>query len=217
MFETHRMIIKSALAILSCTIALVTPTFLNSAPNDHQEAAEQKKVVAFLNSNLELRKSFTSRFKGEFRPIPQNLAADLRQAFPMYRFYVAKMDVYLDPPAKEYDLIVLADAKTEEIAAYIWGTYWTLPPSTSFERILEGHQARSKEDALNQLKVLAQLIAYTNNDKVGKGISERGRLKVELLRGDGVFRILEVKTDKTLRLGRLSITGIDGKKPRYFV
>jgi len=211
------MITKSVLATLACGIALVTPTFLKSAPNDHQDAPEEAKVVAFLNSNLELRKSFTCRFKGEFRPIPQNLEADLRQAFPMYRFYVAKMEVYLDPPAKEYDLIVLADAKTEEIAAYIWASYWTLPPSVSFERIFQGHQARSKEDALNQLKVLAQLIAHTNNDKVGKGIKEKRRLKVELLRGDGVFRILEVKIDKTLRLGHLSITRIDGKKPRYFV
>ena len=217
MFETHRMITKSVLAALACAIALVMSTSLKSATNEHQDAAGDEKVVAFLNANLELRKSFTCRFKGEFRPIPRNLQADLRQAFPMYRCYVAKMEVYLDPPAKEYDLIVLADAKTEEIAAYIWGSYWTLPPSASFERVLQGHQARSKEDALNQLKVLAQLIAHTSNDEVGKGISERGRLKVELLRGEGVFRLLEVKIDKNLRLGRLSITGVDGKKPRYFV
>lgn len=211
------MITTSVLAALACAIALVTSTSLKSAPTEHQDAAKDEKVVAFLNSNLELRKSFSCRFKGEFRPLPRNLEADLRQTFPMYRFYVAKMEVYLDPPAKEYDLIVLANAKTEEVAAYIWGAYWTLPPSASFERILQGHQARSKDDALKQLKILAQLIAHTNNDEVGKAISERGRLKVELLRGEGVFRILEVKIDKTLRLGRLSIRGVDGKKPRYFV
>jgi len=135
----------------------------------------------------------------------------------MYRFYVARMDVYLDPPVKEYELIVLADAKTEEVAAYVWGSYWTFPPSASFERILQGRQAKSNKDALDQLKVLAKLITQTNNDEIGKGISERGRVKVELLRGEGVFRILELKIDKNLRLGRLSITGVDGKKQRYFV
>ena len=211
------MITTSVLAALACAIVLVRPISLISATNERQDAAEDEKVVAFLNSNLELRKSFTCRFKGEFRTLPQQLEADLRHAFPMYRFYVAKMEVSLDPHAKEYDLILLADAKTREIAAYVWGSYWTFPPSASFEHILQGHQARSKDDALNQLKTLAQLIAHTNHDEVGKGISERGRLKVELLRGEGVFRILEVKIDKTLRLGRLYITGVDGKKPRYFV
>jgi hypothetical protein len=125
--------------------------------------------------------------------------------------------VYLDPPAKEYELILIADADTAEVTAFVWGSYWTLPPSISFARILKGHQARSKEDALNQLKSLAKLIAHTNNDEVGKAISKNEKLKVELLRGEGVFRILEVKIDKHLRLGRLSITGPDGKKPRFFV
>jgi hypothetical protein len=135
----------------------------------------------------------------------------------MYRFYVAKMEVYLDPPAKEYDLIVVANAKTGEASAYVWSSYFTFPPSASFARILQGHQAKSKEAALEQLKVLAKLIAQTNNDEVGKGKSERGAVKVELLRGDGVFRILELKIDKDLRLGRLSIMAIDGKRQRYFI
>lgn len=70
MFEHHRVITKSVLTALACVIALVTSMSLKLAASEHQDAAEDEKVVAFLNSNLELRKSFTCRFKGEFRPIP---------------------------------------------------------------------------------------------------------------------------------------------------
>ncbi|HEX3251927.1 MAG TPA: hypothetical protein VHS05_21000 [Pyrinomonadaceae bacterium] len=217
MFDTHRIISKLVLVAVSFAVGLVIPATMMSAVTEYADAVEGEKLVAFLNSSSELRKSFNCRFTGEFLPIPRRLQADLRQAFPAYRFYIAKMEVYIDPPPKEYDLIVLADAKTEEIAAYVWGSYWTLPPSASFEHILQGQQAKSKEEALNQVKLLAELIVHTNNDKVGKAITEKRKLKVELLRGDGVFRILEIKIDKELRLGRLSITGIDGKKPRYFV
>jgi hypothetical protein len=217
MFETHRAIIKSVLAVVVCGIALANQPSNAAAWNQHQDSVRDAKLVAFLNTNPELRKSFTSRFTGEFRSIPKDVRADLEQAFPAYSFHIAKMEVYLDPPAKEYDLILIADAETAEVAAFVWGSYWTLPPSISFDQILKGHQAKSKEDALNQVKSLAKLIADTNHDEVGKVISEKGKLKVELLRGNGVFRILEVKIDKHLRLGRLTITGPDGKKPRYFV
>ena len=208
------MITRSVFGALICAIAFTT-AIASSRANEHQDIHEG--VLAFLRSDPELRKSFSCRFTGEFQQLPPHLEADLKQAFPMYRFYVAKMEVYLHLPSREYNLIVLEDAKNEGVAAYIWSSYWTLPPSASFERILQGHQAKSKEEALNQVRVLAQLIAYLNNDGIGKVTNNGGKLKVELLRGDEVFRILELKINGKLQLGRLSITDVDGRKPRYFV
>ena len=214
MFEANRVILRSVLAALTCAIALSTQA---SVMSSHREDLQEGEVIAFLKTNSELQKSFTSRFKGEFRQMPDDLRTELKKALPEFRFYIAKMEVYLDPPAKEYDLILIADANTAQVASFVWGHYWTLPPSTSFERILKGHQARSKDDALNHVRALARLITYTSNDQVGKATARNGKIKIELVRGDGVFRVLTVQVDKRLRFGRLSITASNGKTPRYFV
>jgi hypothetical protein len=215
---------------MSTQIALLIVIFfgislLPSTPavlaQDKQDEIIRSRVKAFLETSEELRNyarvGYTSSFSGEFRPIPEALEVELARNLPEYKFYIPRMAVMIDPPSKKYDLIVITNAVTGEVKSFVWGHYWMIRPSASFELILRGHQARSEEDALNRVKTLAKLISYTNNDEVGKTVSEKGKLKVELLRGEGVFHILEIKIDKHLRLGRLSITGPDGKKPRYFV
>ena len=156
------------------------------------------------------------RFK-EFKSIPETLREKLTQTFAPYAFYVARMNVFLDLPVKEYDLILITDANSGTVQAYIWASYFTFPPSASLERILKGRQAKSKTDAVNQLRVLAELIAQQNKDEVGKSVIQKSTVLVELLRGDGVFRILKAEIDKAGRFGRLSIVGADGRKPRYLV
>lgn len=179
------------------------------------------KLKAFLESDAELqdysKNGYTSRFAGEFRSMPQDLRLELRRELPEFTFHIAKMAVLIDPPQKNYDLILITNSQTGAVCGFIWGSYWTIPPSRSFGGLLNGYQTKSTNGGLDKIKSLAKLIAFTTDGEVGKATSKEGKLKVELLRGDGVFRILEIKIDKQLRLGRLSITGTDGKKPRYFV
>ncbi len=179
------------------------------------------KLIAFLQTDEELRNysknGYTSNFTGEFRSIPQDLLVELRADLPEYTFHIARMAVLIDPPQEKYDLMLISNSQTEEVCGFIWGHYWMIPPSKSFGMLLNGYQAKSKDAGLNKIRSLAKLIAYTSNGGVGRATAQAGRLKVQLLRGDGVFRILEVRIDKHLRLGRLSFTAPNGKTPRTFV
>ena len=176
----------------------------------------QSQLITFLKTNAELQKVFTSKFKNEFRQIPADLRTELQATLPEYRFFIAKMEVLVDPPADEYDLILIANAKTAEIA-FVWGHYWTLPPSSQFPQILKGHQVNSVDEALRQVRALASLVTYVSNDRVGTTTAQKGKLTADLLKGDGVFRQLVVRVDNKFRFGRISITVPDGKEARYFV
>lgn len=212
-----RIVIRVFLLVLLSAIALVAQTS-SVTSNTQQDEAQRKKLVEYLESQeLKIQKSFTCSFTGEFLSIPEDLQGQLAQAFPEYRFHIAKMVVFIDLPPKKYDLILITNTATEEVEGFVWGNYWTLPPSVSFEGILKGHQAKSKEEAISKIKTLVMLLVHTSNDTVGNAKIHRGKVKVELIRGDGVFRILEVKIDKRLRFGRLAVTGPDGKRMRYFV
>lgn len=204
---------------LLCAIALLTNALLLPAQKKQDETRD--KVVAFLNNNQELRNysdnGFTSKFTGEYRSIPDELQSELNQNFPEYKFYIAKMNVLIDAPSKTYDLILIADAVNAEVKGFIWGNYWTLRSSKSFEKVLKGYQAKSEDEAVSQVKTLAKLIAFTNNDKIGDARIQNEKVKVELMRGGSVFGILEVKINKNLQFDRLVITEPNGKKLRYFV
>jgi hypothetical protein len=82
---------------------------------------------------------------------------------------------------------------------------------------LKGHQAKSKDDAVTQVKTFAKLIVFANNDKIGNAKIEQGKVKVELMRGEGFSGILEVKLEKNLQFDRLTITEPNGMRLRYFV
>lgn len=174
-----------------------------------QEDARGSKAVEFLNTSKELRGNYSYRFTGEFRPIPADLQAELNHAFPQYDFLIASLIVTLDFPPKKYDIILVADSATGEIVSYVWGDYWTLGPSKSFKWILRGQKAQTKDDAVNQVKSLARLLAYAANDyqnnEVGRVIVKSGRVWAELIRGGGVFRVIEAKVDKQFKFGALSI------------
>jgi hypothetical protein len=179
------------------------------------------KVRTFLETSDELRNyernGFTSSFTGELRPIPENIQFQLKKNLPDYQFHIAKMSVLIDPPQKKYDLILITSANTGEVKSYLWGQYWMIPAATSFDQLLAGRRAKSKEDAINKVTSLAKLIAYAATAEVGEAKVKQGKLNVELLRGKEVFSILELKLDKQFKLGRLSIKGPNGKDLRHFV
>ena len=179
-------------------------------------------VISFLNTSEELTNyslnGFTSKFTGDFVPISDELEKELIEKFPDYKFYIAKMLVAIDPPAREYDLILVVNTKSKEIKGHIWGEYALIHPSKSFKNILKGYQAKTTEDAIEKVKLVAKLIAFTsNNDKIGDAKVKNGKVQVELIRGEGVFGILEVEINKCLQFDRLFITEPNGKKLRYFV
>lgn len=180
-----------------------------------------KKITAFLNGGEELRNysdnGFTSQFTGELRSMPDEIQSELNQNFPEYKFYIAKMTVLIDAPAKKYDLILIANTASGEIEGFIWGNDWTLRPSKSFQLLLKGHQAKSDDDAIAKVKTFAKLISFANNDKIGDAKIQNGKVKVELIRGEGVFSILEVEINKCLQFDRLTITEPNGEKLKHFV
>jgi hypothetical protein len=205
--------------ILLCAIAMVANATLVSAQERQDEAL--KKVIAFLNGSEELRNysdnGFTSQFTGELLSIPDELQSELSQNFPEYKFYIAKMTVLIDAPSKKYDLVLIANTISGEIEGFVWGNYWTLRPSKSFQLLLKGHQAKSNDDAITQVKTFAKLLGFASNGKIGDSKIQNGKVKVELIRGEGVFGILEVEINKCLLFDRLTITEPNGKKLKYFV
>ncbi len=178
-------------------------------------------MTTFLTANKELsdysNNGFTSKFTGELRSIPDDLQSELSQSFPAYKFYIARMTVLIDAPFKKYDLILIIDIVSAEVKGFVWGNYWTLHPSKSFPSLLKGHQTKSEDDAVSQIKTFARLIAFTSNDKIGDAKIQKGKVKVKFIKGKGVFSILEVGISSNLLFDRMAITKPNGKKLKYFV
>ncbi len=186
------------------------------AKEDIRTIVQRNRIVEFLNTSEELRKSFSCRFTGQLHPIPDELQSELRQSLPMCKFYIARMKVLIDPPSDTFDVKLITDAVTGTVLGYVWDVYWILQPSASFESILKGRQAKTRDEAVNTVRSLAKLIAYSSKSKVGAVKGQRGRMKVELLAGNKVFGILEVRINSQLKFDRVAITGPDGKRIRYF-
>lgn len=205
--------------VLSCTVALMTIATPLSAQEKQDEAL--KKITAFLNGSEELRNysanGFTSQFTGELRSLPNEIQSELNQNFPQFKFYIAKMIVLIDAPPQKYDLILIANALSGEIDGFVWGNYWTLRPSKSFQLLLKGQQAKSNDDAIVTVKTFGKLIGFANNGKIGDSKIHNGKVKVELIRGEGVFSILEVEMNKCLQFERMTITEPNGEELKYFV
>lgn len=203
---------------LLCAIAMANVTFVLAQEKEDEVI---NKITTFLNTSEELRNyaknGYTSIFSGNFREIPDELQMELNANFPEHRFYIAKMKVLIDPPYSNYDLILVTDADTAEVEGFIWGNYWMIRPSESFEKILKGHQVKSEDEGISQVKTFAKLITFVNNDKVGDAKSQNGKVKVELIRGEGVFGVLEVEMNDCLQFNRITITEPNGEELKYFV
>ena len=148
--------------LTSLLSALVVVIAAHAAPSSlpAEQDEMQHKAIEFLNTDKELRGQYSYHFTGRFRPLPEKLQQELRSAFPRYNFLIAEMIVSLDFPPKRYDLVLVTNATAGETVSYIWGTYWTLRPSTSFKEILKGQQAQSAEEAISKVHSLAQLLVY---------------------------------------------------------
>jgi hypothetical protein len=190
---------------------------------EKSQDATNARAAQYLATNPELHSSFSSSFTGEFRSIPSDLRSKLKKAFPQYAFVMAKMIVTMDFPSKEQNLILVIDSLSGDVVGHVWGLYWSIRPSSSFQRLFDGIEATSGADVVEKMATLANLMVYAvdsryaSDDRVGKVAFEKGKVQAELLRGGGVFRVLQVQVNKKLRLGPLDVRLPNGKYPRYLV
>ncbi|HEV7646397.1 MAG TPA: hypothetical protein VGO50_20855 [Pyrinomonadaceae bacterium] len=213
----HQKILSMFFALFFGTMLLIVA---GPAAAQARESEMEKAAISFFSSSDELRNSakygFSADFTGAFRPISHELRSELEISFPEKIFSIAKMKVLIDLPPKDYDLILIAD-KNGRIEGFMWASYWMIHPSKSFEMIFKDHRIRSNKDALLHAKVLAGLITSLNDDRIGNIEMKNGEIKVELIKGQGVFGILHIKMTKKMRFNRVIITDPDGRKLRYFV
>jgi len=169
----------------------------------NQEDSDIRLVKRFLKSTKELKYHFQYHFTGTLSPIPKDIESGLKQTFSSCRFLVAKVRGSFDLPYDDYHLILIIDSKSNKVISFVWGEFWVLPPSQSFKHILKGHNAKSKENAINQVKLLAALITSSTNGKIGEATMQEGKVRVELIENNHSFATLEVKVDKHFRFGTL--------------
>lgn len=185
------------------------------------DTIKMKVISEFLDRSDELRRydrnAFTTRFSGKCRTIPPTLQERLARAFPNYHFFVATMEVLIDPPSSEYDLIVFYSLADDAVRGFIWADYWMLPPSKDFETAFVGTTVASHDELIEKAKALGELIVFPKGDKLGS-IKPNGRkVSVELRRGEGVHGRLTVSVDRSWSFQRLVITDGRGRKLRFFV
>lgn len=179
--------------------------------------AIESNVISYLNTIEELTnyslRGFMSKFTGNFVSISKKLEDELTEHSPDYKFYIAKILVSIDIPARNYALII--DVNSEEIKGHLWAEYALI-----HHRLREYLMALGlcqRKDAIERVESFAILIAFNNNDRIGYARIESGKAKVESIKEGGVFSILEVEIDRRLRLGRLISIQPNGKKIKYFI
>lgn len=191
---------------LAAGLATVHALPLLSSNERKQEDAQHAKVVNFLNTDPELRKYYDFRFTGTFPSIPEELQKELKHSFPQYKFLLARMESTLHVTAVPLDLVIITDAESGSVVGYVWDFSWALP-SVSFERLLLGQQAESKNEALNRINALAKLIVYTDQGCVRNLTMRNHAITAELLRNgsSAPFRILRIEVDNHFKFGRMTL------------
>ena len=127
------------------------------------------------------------------------------------------MKVLIDAPTKNYRLILISQRQTGRVLGFVWANYWMIRPSKSFTAVFHGQQAKSKDDAKAQLRSFANLLTSVTGDKLGKTIVNKRRVAVEMLRGAGVFAVLQLKLNRRNEFGNLTIVKPNGANLKYFV
>lgn len=205
---------KSIFQIILISLLWLT-TICFSSVVSYAQAIDNKTINSikeFLNNNEELTNyssnGFSSKFTGEFYPLPDDLKNILAQDFPNLGFYVARMSVLIDFPAKKYNLILVVDKSTSKVLGFVWGDYWMLPNSKNFSSILSNQKLMPNNKILKQVKSIALLIVSSSSNgigKVGKAYITKRNARIEMLRGEHVFAVFEVKYDKSFKILRTKL------------
>lgn len=171
------------------------------------------KLEKFLNDNPELRCHYQSRFTGRFATISEPIKQKLEAAFPDYEFRIALMDVIIDLPPKEYQLIVITKRHSSDVFGFVWQGMWALP-SESFEKLVYGEKIQSPDTPINMANAFAELLASTGPLTIGRTLVAESHVKVEILteNGNSVFRTVQLNFRRGDQLGTFIIRKQDGKR-----
>lgn len=109
-------------------------------------------------------------------------------------------------------MIIITDEHGREVLGFIRDMTRGYA-SKSFKYMFKDYQAKDKEEIKAKLMTLVKLLALTHEaGTVGQSRIKENSVSVDLLWGDGVWRIIEAKFDGKLRIRRMSI--FDGRNGR---
>lgn len=181
-----------------------------------QEEERSRKISEFLKADWEVKTETSEwQFKGNFVALPVQLQSNLLSGFPMHRFSIAEMLWCGHPPCSSRQLVVITDAQSGAVVGFMRDLTWGYA-SKSFKHIFNNYQAKDRKEIEDKLGALVKLIASTHEaGNIGRSRIQKNAVSVELLWGDSVWRIIEAKFDKKLRIKRMSI--IDGRNGRRLI
>lgn len=200
-------------------VGLIVSLLLILAPLNHHVEAQtvdtglDEKLEKFLNDNPELRRHYQCRFTGRFATISEPIKQKLDAAFPDHEFRIALMDVIIDLPPKEYQLIVVTKRRSGDVFGFVWQGMWALP-SESFQKLVYGESLQSPDKAINMANAFAELLASTGPLAIGRTLVAENHVKVEILteNGNSVFRTVQLDVRRGDQLGKFIIRKQDGKR-----
>ena len=160
----------------------------------------KEKVATYLTRYLaefnNREHSLHNQFYGELIPIQDALKAKLTETFSKHDFVIARtMYTHWVPNDGSANILLIVDKEKGEVVAHQWAM-WFSGASETFYQVLDRYPAKSKEDALNKIKVFSELIVFsTPNGNVGTSKLSKNKIELELKRGNDVWRVLQVPID----------------------
>lgn len=194
-------------ASVSLFLGLIILGQVTAAQNT--QATDREKIPSYLRNYLteynNRPHSLRNRFSSEFVPMPEELEKSLRTTFPRHRFTVAK--TYFSHWKQDdgsANIIVVTDAVSGEVVAHQWALNFSDRASESFYEFLSSYPPASRQEALDEVKVLSSVMfAGLVRGTVGKVKFEGNTITSELLWWGEPCRILKVDVGKDMKFGRI--------------
>jgi hypothetical protein len=193
---------------LRAILLMIAAILLLPAHGDAQVPWSRTKVLDFLNREGILQ-TYDGRLENESVAMPKKLQEALLYAFPKHRFMHVRLETSMRSTASTIvDFSLFGKIDGGEPEGFFSSTYRIA--SESFKDLLSAYQAKDKEDALNRVLILGELIAYLDDDRVGRVSWNGTTINAEVISTFQPYLILKVHVDTRLKFGRVHF--IDVKK-----
>lgn len=182
-----------------------------------QLASDNQIVEQYLESYLKKYNdrfaTLNNRFSGKLTALPEELSKKLDVEFPRHRFVIAQTYFsHWSPDDGTANILLVINRRTGRVDAHKWAM-WFSGESRSFCKLLTGYQNSTQKDALERVRVLAELIvSMTSDGGVGSVRIEGGQVLAELNRGDDLYRVMKVPLKRKFRFGRITFLDSDMKR-----
>ena len=202
----RRAIALAVAVVLSAAVVVAGPMVRDEG--DASTAVVRAKITKYFASDEWTVRKTT--FTGRFLEIPKELELPLAGTYPRWRFTIVEMSMDLDISHMNVKLIVLSDAKTGSVEGYAYELGRDMSPR--FAQVLKGEIARSEQDAVDRLAILAMLFLSTADGstwtvlqpRLGAAWWDRTSIHVEMIGMYAPFAELTMPYDENLRLGVVS-------------